>query len=255
MIDLHTHILPGLDDGSQDMEDSLEMCALALEGGVDTIVATPHSNQLGRFENFHSEQLEQRFSLLKQAIAAEQLPVQLYLGMEIFASDDLEEKIHEGALISLNHSRYYLIEFPFDASPWQIGEELEQVFAAGGIPLIAHPERYFCVQEQPALVYHWLQLGCLTQVNKGSPLGRFGRHAARTADFLLINRLATCVASDAHSPYVRTTFMGDIQDYLYDHFGEAEMLRLTRENPYRILHDKPVPQHGSLPERRRGFFF
>ena len=255
MIDLHTHILPGLDDGSQDMEDSLEMCALALEGGVDTIVATPHSNQLGRFENFHSEQLEQRFSLLKQAIAAEQLPVQLYLGMEIFASDDLEEKIHEGALISLNHSRYYLIEFPFDASPWQIGEELEQVFAAGGIPLIAHPERYFCVQEQPALVYQWLQLGCLTQVNKGSPLERFGRHAARTADFLLTNRLATCVASDAHSPYVRTTFMGDIQDYLYDRFGEAEMLRLTRENPYRILHDKPVPQHGSLPERRRGFFF
>lgn len=255
MIDLHTHILPGLDDGSQDMEDSLEMCALALEGGVDTIVATPHSNQLGRFENFYSEQLEQRFSLLKQAIAAEQLPVQLYLGMEIFASEDLEEKIHEGTLISLNHSRYYLIEFPFDASPWQIGEELEQVFAAGGIPLIAHPERYFCVQEQPALVYQWLQLGCLTQVNKGSPLGRFGRHAARTADFLLTNRLATCVASDAHSPYVRTTFMGDIQDYLYDRFGEAEMLRLTRENPYRILHDKPIPQHGSLPERRRGFFF
>ena len=255
MIDLHTHILPELDDGSQDMEDSLEMCALALEGGVDTIVATPHSNQMGRFENFHSEQLEQRFSLLKQAIAEEQLPIQLFLGMEIFASDDLEEKIRDGMLISLNHSRYYLIEFPFDALPWQIGEELEQIFAAGGIPLIAHPERYFCVQEQPALVYQWLQLGCLTQINKGSPLGRFGRHAAHTAEFLLANRLVTCVASDAHGPYIRTTFMGDIQEYLYDRFGESEMLRLTHENPYRILHDRPVPHHGSLPERRRGIFF
>lgn len=255
MIDLHTHILPELDDGSQDMEDSLEMCALALDSGVNTIVATPHSNQLGRFENFYCEQLEHPFSLLKQKAAEEQMPIQLYLGMEIFVSDDLEAKIRDGALISLNHSRYYLIEFPFDASPLQIDKGLEQIFAADGIPLIAHPERYFCVQKQPALVYQWLQLGCLTQINRGSPLGRFGRHTARTASFLLANHLATCVASDAHSPCARTTSMVDIQDYLYDQFGEAEMLRLTHENPYRILYDHPVPSHGSLPKRRRGFFF
>lgn len=255
MIDLHTHILPGLDDGSQVIEDSLEMCALALEGGVDTIMATPHSNQLGRFENFYSEELEQQFSQLQQAVLEEEIPVKLYLGMEIFASDDLEEKIRDGALISLNRSRYYLVEFAFDENPRQIGDDLEQIFAAGGIPLIAHPERYYCVQDHPALVYHWLQMGCFTQVNKGSPLGRFGRHAARTALFLLQNQLATCVASDAHSPYARTTFMGDIQDYLFDQFGEAEMLRLTEQNPYRIIHDKDIPSHGSLPERRRSFFF
>lgn len=254
MIDLHTHILPGIDDGSQDIEDSLQMCALALDSGVHTIVATPHSNQLGRFENFHSEQLEQQFSLLKQAITEEQLPIHLYLGMEIFTSDDLTEKIRDGMLIGLNHSRYYLIEFPFDAPPWQIGDDLEQIFAAGGIPLIAHPERYFCVQKHPALVYQWLQLGCLTQINKGSPLGRFGKYAAYTAEVLLANQWVTCVASDAHSPYIRTTFMTDIQEYLYDQLGESEMARLTYENPYRILHDRPVPHHGSLPERKQGFF-
>lgn len=255
MIDLHNHILPGIDDGSRDIEDSLQMCAMALDSGVDTIIVTPHSNQMRRFENFYSEYLEQKFSLLKQTVAEEQLPIQLYLGMEIFTSGDLEKKIRNGMLIGLNRSRYYLIEFPFSAPSWQIEDDLKQIFAAGGIPLIAHPERYFCVQEQPELVYQWLQSGCLTQVNKGSPLGRFGNRIAYTAEFLLANQLVTCVASDAHSPYIRTTFMADIQDYLYNQFGESEMVRLTYENPYRILHDRPVPHHGSLPEHSRDFFF
>lgn len=255
MIDIHTHILPGLDDGAQTLSDALEMAELALDGGVDTIVATPHSNQLGRFENFDTAHLKHVWSQLRQALQSERIPLQLYLGMEIFASDDLCEKIHEKALLSLNHSRYYLVEFAFDEAPEYIGDTLDSMVSIGAIPIIAHPERYFCVQDFPSLIYHWLQLGCLTQLNKGSIFGKFGRHAQVAAEYLLAHQLITCVASDAHSPVMRTTYMGDIIDYVFETYGEREMLRLLFENPDRILHDRDIPRHGILPERRRSFFF
>ena len=160
MIDIHTHILPGLDDGSQTLSDSLEMAELALESGVDTIIATPHSNQLGRFENFALVHLKHVFSRLQQALQEE-----------------------------------------------------------------------------------------------GIILGKFGRHAQIAADYLLRYRLATCIASDAHSPVMRTTHMRDIIEYLLETYGEREMLRLLFENPDRMIYDRDIPHHGSLPERRRGLFF
>ena len=152
MIDIHTHILPGLDDGSQTLSDSLEMAELALESGVDTIIATPHSNQLGRFENFDLVHLKHVFSRLQQALQEEGIPLTLHLGMEIFASEDLCEKIQAGALLSLNRSRYYLVEFAFDEAPEFIGDILDGMLSVGAIPVIAHPERYFCVQDYPSLI-------------------------------------------------------------------------------------------------------
>lgn len=255
MIDLHTHILPGLDDGAQDLDDSLGMAELALESGVDLLVATPHSNQAGRFENYASDRLAQVFQQLQRELAREQLPLKLYLGMEIFASDDIDEKIRRKKLIGLNGSRYYLVEFDFGEDPDMIGYFLEKIFCAGGIPLIAHPERYFCVQDYPAFVYKWLKMGCYTQINKGSLFGMFGRHAAQTAKVLLRNDLVTCVASDAHSPRMRTTFMGDAREYLSEQFGDDEMRRLMVENPGRILRDMEVPAHGIPPEQNRKFFY
>ncbi|HIZ43525.1 MAG TPA: hypothetical protein H9672_02240 [Firmicutes bacterium] len=255
MVDLHVHILPGLDDGSQSMEESLELAELALEGGVSLLAATPHSNQEGRFENFFSGELKAEYEAFCRALAEERLPLGVVLGMEIFATEDMRDKIKSGQLTGLNGSRYYLVEFAFDAEPDWIGERLEDVLELGRIPLIAHPERYFCVQEYPALVYEWLRLGCCTQLNKGSLLGRFGRHAARSAAQLLEYDLVTCVASDAHSPYMRTTYMGDVRDYLEERLGEERALRLLERNPERILYGRTVPGHGRPPERRKTIFW
>ena len=250
MIDLHTHILPGIDDGSPSMEASMAMAELALEGGVRAIVATPHSNQMGRFENFYSASLSGLYQSLKTELAEEDLPLKLYLGMEIFASPDMGERIRRGELISLNRSRYYLVEFSFDESPERIEDYLEVIFRVRGVPLIAHPERYGCVQDMPELVYDWLRRGCCTQINKGSLFGKFGRRAARAAEELLKYDLVTCVASDAHSPYARTTYMADARDYLEEQFGPDRMNRLTHENPWRILSNLSIPKHGRMPERR-----
>ena len=247
MIDIHTHILPGVDDGSPHMEDSLQMAAMAASSGSRALIATPHSNQEGRFENFYSEELEREFAALQEEIRLAGIPIAVYPGMEIFASGDIGEKITGGRLIGLNFSRYYLVEFYFDETPAVIKHCTDEIFAAGGIPLIAHPERYFCVQDRPELVYDWLQQGCLAQINKGSLFGRFGESARRAAETLLFNGLVTCIGSDAHSPFRRTTHVAELLDYLYDTLGEDITQLITEENPARILGNRPIPVRGRYP--------
>lgn len=255
MIDLHVHILPGLDDGAQNMEEALEMAELALEGGTEIIVATPHSNQKGRFENYNSEELRKVYHDFCEALKKEGLPLKVCMGMEIFASEDMDEKLEDGSLAGLNGTGIYLTEFPFDAEPYWIGERLEAMLAQKRRPLLAHPERYFCVQDYPGLVYEWLCMGCMTQMNKGSIFGRFGRRAGHSAETLLENDLITCIASDAHSSYMRTTYMGDIWEYMEEKFGRRAAYRLLQDNPERIIGNRAVPAHGKLPEKRRKIFW
>ncbi len=253
MVDLHTHILPGLDDGSPDMEESVAMAELAVEGGVHTLAATPHSNQRGRFENYASAALRLRFGELQRIVTDRELPLRNLRGMEIFCTEDVSYLIKEDMLIGLNYSDYYLIEFPFDAEPEWMGDRLEEVLDLGKIPLIAHPERYFCVQDYPEFVFEWLQMGCRIQANKGSFPGRFGRHAQRTVHILAEQDLITCVASDAHSSYTRTTYMDDIREYLSDRLG-MNARRLLEENPNRIIQNRKIPMHGRPFDARMRYF-
>lgn len=254
MVDLHVHILPGLDDGAASMEEALEMADMAVESGVERLVVTPHSNQKDRFENYCSEELQDVYEEFLQELNREKISLKVHPGMEIFATENMCDKISDGRLMGLNDSFTYLIEFPFDADPYWIGSQLEAVREMKKRPLIAHPERYYCVQEFPGIVFEWIKAGCLTQINKGSVLGRFGRSAGITAEILLENDLATCIASDAHSPYMRTTYMGDIRDLLEEHFSDAVAHRLLKDNPERILDNRMIPVHGRAPERRKLFF-
>lgn len=255
MIDLHVHILPGLDDGAENREEALEMAELALEGGTEILVATPHSNQKGRFENYYSEKLKEAYRDFQEALKREHIPLKICMGMEIFAAEDMCERLEDGSLIGLNGTDVCLTEFPFDAEPYWIGERLEDMLEQKKRPLIAHPERYFCVQDYPGLLYEWLRMGCMTQMNKGSIFGRFGRRAGRAAETLLKYDLITCIASDAHSSYMRTTYMGDIWDYVEERFGEGAAYRLLQENPEKIIENREVPVHGRFPEKKRRFFW
>lgn len=244
MIDLHTHILPGVDDGALDMREALEMARMAADSGVKRLVVTPHSNQERRYENYCSEKLNMAYDTFKKAVRQEGLNLEINPGMEIFAGEDMAEKIRQQLLIGLNGGDTYLIEFPFNADPFLICDHLEEILEMGKRPLIAHPERYFCVQEYPSHVCQWLYMGCLTQVNKGSVLGKFGRRVAAATEVLLANELVTCIASDAHSPFMRTTHMSEVRDYIENRFGEAATYRLFSENPRRILENELIPFHG-----------
>lgn len=254
MIDLHTHILPGVDDGSDGLEESLAMAELALEGGTGTIAATPHSNQTGRFENYCSDVLMEVFDTFERAVKSRNLPLKLYRGMEIYASWDVAEKIADGRLIGLGGSDYYLIEFPFGVEGDEMGDILESVLNIGKIPLIAHPERYACVQYNPGILYEWMMMGCISQINKGSLFGKFGRGAAKTAGILLDFHLVSCIASDAHSSVMRTPYMGDIREVIEDRYDWEYARALLFEHPKAVLENRKIPFEGRPPVRRRRIF-
>ncbi len=170
MIDIHTHVLPGIDDGSESMEMSLALISSALEGGTEAIIATPHCCR-GVFDNYAGEELQKRWDDLHRAVRRAGIPMHLYQGMEIMACDDLPELLKTGRVWTLNGTKYFLMEFEFNDDPKYGSELIQRCIDAGYTPVIAHPARYYFVQDDPSIVYDWYRKGCAIQLNKGSLLG------------------------------------------------------------------------------------
>ena len=240
MIDLHCHILDGVDDGSYCLSDSVEMARAALESGTRLIAATPHACAPGLPENPWGEALEQKLAALNAALAAARLDLRVLPGQEIYCDGDILPGLKSGRLIPLNGSRYVLTEFDFYASAEVISDRARSLLAEGWVPVIAHPERYAAVKEDAQNAYRLKRLGCLLQLNSGSLFGDFGNGARNAAHELLGEQLADVIASDAHSPYVRTPFMADAHEMVSELYSLDYADLLFRENPGRIIENKTV---------------
>lgn len=235
MIDIHAHILPEVDDGADDMEDSCLMAELAEESGVETIICTPHSNIEGICDNYWDAGMAGRVEQLQRELENRQIPVSVLPGMEIYGTEDVPDKIKAGKLISLNFTKYYLIEFGFQKSNLWMTKILARVRDLGLTPVVAHPERYECVQRDLETAQLWTDMGCQLQINKGSLFGKFGRGAWKAAGELLYQDLVSYVASDAHSPYRRTTYMGEAYDFLCEEFSKKLADQVLIENPRKLV--------------------
>ncbi|MDO4977724.1 MAG: hypothetical protein Q4E53_10745 [Eubacteriales bacterium] len=235
MVDIHTHILPGIDDGARNWDDSYRMAAMAADTGVDTIVCTHHSNIPNLYLNYNNRYLDDLFEEFAERLRRGGFPLRIVRGMEIFSTPDVIEKIMDGALLPINGSSYYLIEFNFQESIRFMEYVLYELLRLGKRPIIAHPERYFNVQDQPDVLYHWMKRGVLSQINKGSILGRFGEDVQYTAQEFLNHNLITCIASDAHRPNSRTTEMGEISHFLRTRYSEKLAHKLLDGNPRKII--------------------
>lgn len=247
MIDLHIHILPGMDDGSPDLRESVEMAQLAADCGTKVLVATPHCNMTHMYENTYSADYRNRFLRLQQELEAREPSLRLLEGMEIFAAGNVAAKLRRGELICLNHTRYPLVEFDFEEEESEITFQLGQLLDAGYTPVLAHPERYRCVSRNYNAVYQWYQMGVVIQINKGSVLGGFGRRVQRTVDAILRHRLAAVAASDAHSCEFRTPDLSHLRKVLDWNYGEGCSWLLLKENPARILENQEVLWEDPIP--------
>lgn len=205
MIDIHAHILPGIDDGPDDIYDSLDMARIAAQSGVRYIVATPHCNLPGRYKNYFGNSYVELFERTSKRIQEENIPIKLLPGMEAYATDDLPDLIVAGKIMPLNQSRYILIEFDFNEDPDFANDILSRVAAVGAIPVIAHAERYNFIQDNTALLDNWIANNYIIQANKSSFMGRFGQHVQNTVEYMWKHNLMHIVASDAHGVIHRTT--------------------------------------------------
>lgn len=249
MIDIHSHVLPGVDDGSESMEMSLEMLALAAESGVRTIVSTHHCNIPGEYDNYADESLLERWRQLDRRREEARIPIRLCRGMEIFATEELPSLLTEGRVWTLNETDYFLTEFAFHEDPDFCVDILQKCSRLGYRPIIAHPERYSFLQRYPQLAFELCVNGYGLQINKGSLLGRFGPAAKRLADLLIQHGLCACVASDAHRSYGRNTNMREVRAFLNREYTEDYMRLLLEENPKRILSGQELLGYEPIPFR------
>lgn len=240
MIDIHAHILPGIDDGARDIYDTLDMAVMAVESGVTAMIATPHCNLPGGYGVYFDEEYKAAYRYAAGAIEREGIPLKLYPGMEVFVTPELPKLMSEGRIMTLNESNYLLVEFDFEEDEDYVMESLKKIRQMKAVPVVAHAERYICVQEHPEIVKEWQRQGILVQVNKGSYLGRFGRSAAETAWLLTDHFLVTAVASDAHGSEWRTPYMADARRELLREYSEEYVQVLLEKNPECILKNQPV---------------
>lgn len=235
MIDMHCHILPGLDDGSQSMEESIWMACMAVENGVSVLVATPHANQQGRFDNYCTPYMQYVFEEFCSQLKERHIPLKVLPGMEIYASVDMVERIERKQLCSIAGTSYYLVEFPFRCQQSEMDFLLQRMLRNGYTPLVAHPERYICVQRYPDTVWNWRAMGCAVQINAASVWGQFGPDCEATAKFLIENQQVDMFGSDAHGSHWRTPEIKRIREYLEQQHGHALAEKLLIENPHLLL--------------------
>ena len=198
MIDIHTHILPNIDDGAQTIEESVEILKKALDEGVKAIVATPHVLEVPSECDW--QRVRDVFNSLKQALISEKIDIEIILGAELFISPDLPQMIKQNRELTVNNgNRYVLLELPVQEIPPFTEQTIFELLVQEIVPIIAHPERYLEIQKDTNKLFDLVKRGVLTQVNSGSLMGRYGRKVQRTAKNLLYYNLVHMIGSDVHS--------------------------------------------------------
>lgn len=240
IIDLHTHILPGIDDGADSMETALQMLKNAEASHVVALAATPHCNIPGWVDNHYDDKLLQHLRNLRIAALNAGIDIKILSGMEVRANENLLPLLQAGKLLPLNGGRYLLTEFAPDVTLSYCLEILQTIRDQGMIPLVAHPERYGTIWQNPDAVNDWLDMGCHIQITGGSVLGKFGRDAYHTADYLLRHNMAACIASDAHGLQYRTNQLSNVYDHVSLHINPVYAHMVLFDNPFRICQNETL---------------
>jgi protein-tyrosine phosphatase len=230
MIDLHSHILPGLDDGPATLEECVAMVRLAAQTGTTDMVATPHASLDFRFD---SELVDQKIAELAAACGPQP---RLYRGCDFHLTyDNIQDALAHPATYAINRRNYLLVEF----SDLLIAKSTEEIFLrmrqAGLIPVVTHPERNWLLHKRLQQLEAWVAGGCCLQVTAQSLLGRFGHEARDFAWELLRRNLAQFVASDAHDPEDRTPRLDLAYQQVAKKLGEQRAERLLVSNPQAAL--------------------
>ena len=241
MIDIHCHILPGLDDGAQTMVDALEMAAAAEQEGITKIIATPHLFR-DTFEHDDLSIIRRKQEELTKNLARNNINVEIFTGAEVHISHNLMDHIKKHkAFLMLNGSSYLLVEFPSKHIFSGVGQLFFDLMSEDITPIIAHPERNDVFIRHPEMLYELIQRGSLAQANIGSLLGLYGEKVKETLFEFLEWNLVHFIGSDGHSKKGISPGFSEAFALVRDSFGEKTARALMFLNPHAVLEDRAVP--------------
>ena len=238
MIDIHHHLLWGMDDGSSSVENSVAMARIAAEDGITHIVCSPHANSTYVYE---PRVVAEKIGELQCFLDREAIPVKLGKGCDFHMSyENIQEAKIDPAKFSINGMGYILVEIPDYGISRGLTEIFYQLQIAGLTPILTHPERNPTLQADVPRMMDWLRGGVLVQVTAGSVVGRMGRHAERMAHDLLANRWVHFLATDAHNTTSRPPKMKDAFELVAKKYGPDYAHLLCVSNPLAAFMGKPL---------------
>jgi protein-tyrosine phosphatase len=259
MVDIHCHILPGLDDGPDSFEESVQMAEMAIADGITHVVGTPHSNSMYVYDLAANQKLRDEL----QAKVGDQL--QLATGCDFHLSfENLQDVAGNTAKYTINQKNYLLVEFAEFAIPPSMEDTLHQLQLLGLSIIITHPERNRLIRSHQDRLRGWLHQGCYVQVTAQSLLGGFGQSARKEAEQWLDQEMIHFVASDAHSTTRRPLLLRGAYDAVASRRGQEIAQALFHDNPLAAFEGRPLPYEPEQPEatarssrsgRRKRFIF
>jgi protein-tyrosine phosphatase len=246
MVDIHSHVVWGLDDGATEMSQSLAMLRGAAETGTTDIVATPHSNAEFRYQ---AELLDERIGLLTEATGGRP---RIHRGCDLHLSfDNMGEVLERPERFAINGKQYLLVECP----DFHVGKHtegvLQRLIDGGMVPIVTHPERNPVLQRDLGRLEEWVELGCLVQVTALSICGGFGRTAGAAVGRLLARGLVHVVASDAHDPEHRHARMDEAYATVRSRYGAEEAGILFTHNPRAVIEGSPLAGGRQVREEEK----
>lgn len=235
--DIHTHILPNVDDGAQNISEGLKMVQAAYKNGTRTIILTPHYR--GKYKN-DPQWLREVFDIFSQMVAEYYPDMNLYLGNEVFYEQEIPQRLESGQAMTINDSRYCLLEFWPGALRSQVVGGVSEVMQYGFTPIIAHAERYNIFPKDKTLTDEVLAMGALIQLNADSVMGKHGLGIARFCNRLLKEQKVHFIASDAHDTEKRPPLLRECWQRVYKKYGSAYSSQVFYDNAQMVIENKII---------------
>ena len=250
MVDIHSHILPQVDDGARSLDESIEMCRTSAEDGVTVMVATPHAHD-GMHKTHDPQFLRGKVDELNRRLGGKP---RILLGCELRFTHELVKQLCEtGSAPTIAGGPYALVEFPHAVVPSGSEHPLFDLMTNQITPIIAHPERNIMLMNEPERFYELVSLGVLGQMDTGSITGQFGKPVQRAARVMLENGLIHFIASDCHNTRNRLPGMSAAVARAADIVGEKYARAMAQDNPAAVVEGKPIPTRpaATLPRKTK----